>query len=184
MASKIGSFTLVLTLVALGASAVDFGAHAGYYANNVRRAYVGADVMIPVGMLSISPNLDYTRSNGIGLWFGNADVAFRFSQHAGPAFWLGAGPTYGYITGYGSSSRGYSNLQPNVTYPPPGGGGGSGSRGNITGFGNGATRDWGWDANAGVEFKTGAVTPYVTARYNKVKSMKATGLAVGLRFGR
>lgn len=179
MASKIGTLIVISSLVALGASAVDFGAHAGYYGNTVRRAYAGADVVIPFGMIAISPNLDYTRAHGEGLWFGNADVALRFN-HGGPSFWVGAGPTYGYITSYGSrNSGGYRNVQPLVTYPPTNGGGGT----RAMTFGNGSTRQWGWDANAGVDFG-GALRPYVTARYNKVKSMKTTGIAVGVRFGR
>jgi hypothetical protein len=88
-----------LVLIATTASAIDFGAHIGYYDNDVKKAFVGADLMLPLGVVAISPNIDYTKIGGAGLWWGNADVDFRFSQGRGPQFWVGAGPTYYYVTG-------------------------------------------------------------------------------------
>jgi hypothetical protein len=113
---------------------------------------------------------------------------------------VGAGPTYGYVSNYSSSSsggygmRGHSVRAQQYTPPPstpPGGGGGStpstgsGSGGAHTAFeqfGNNS-RAWGWDANAGAEWGAANWRPYVLARYNQVHDLKTAGVAVGLRFG-
>src|SRR6266702_3445240 len=104
-------FSAVLSIVSVAASAIDFGVHAGYYDNDVKKAYLGANLMIPLGAVAIEPNVDYWKSHGAGYWLGGADVALRFSR-PGPSFWVGAGSTYGYITGHGSGSGGYSVSTP------------------------------------------------------------------------
>jgi hypothetical protein len=43
--------------------------------------------------------------------------------------------------------------------------------------------NWGWDGNAGVGWDMSGVKPYWTFRYVKIKNTKATGGAIGLRFG-
>jgi hypothetical protein len=150
---------------------------------------VGADLMVPLGMVVIEPNIDYWKSHGAGYWLANGDVALRF-PHQGSSFWVGAGPTFGYVTSYhNGTSGGYSigdpsnvvGLQynggpaPNPTLP------GSGNA-TISGPFNGRNSAWGWDVNGGVGF-SGHLRPYVTARYSKVRNLKAGGVAVGLRFG-
>ena len=159
-----------LLLFATAASALDFGAHIGYFDNDVKKAYVGADLMIPIGVISIAPNIDYTKIHSAGLWWGNADVVFRFGQGRGPSFWVGAGPTYYYVTnageGSGSSSGPYSN---GAVF--------SAATNSNT------IKEWGWDVNGGIGF-SGTLRPYIVARYNKIKEYKAGGVAVGLRFGR
>src|SRR5437868_4453119 len=98
-------------LFAVGASAVDFGAHIGYFDNDVKKAYVGADLMFPIGPVSIAPNIDYTKIGSAGLWWANGDVVFRFGQGRGPSFWVGAGPTYYYVTNadQAGAAGGYSS---------------------------------------------------------------------------
>jgi len=60
---------------------------------------------------------------------------------------------------------------------------GSSTTGGV--FGNGNKNAWGYDINGGVKFGAiGSVQPYVTARYNKIKDLKAGGVAIGLRFGK
>src|SRR5258706_15128912 len=131
--------------------------------------------MVPLGMVAIFPNVDYWKEHGEGYWLGGADVALRFSR-PGPSFWVGAGPTYGYITGYDSSSSGYSGRAVGLQYTPPPapGPGTSPSPGSDTIGGpfNGKSRAWGWDVNGGISF-SGSFRPYVTARYDKVKHLKA-----------
>src|SRR5579872_5112777 len=105
------TWMIALTLLAIVsiASAADFGGHVGYFGNDVRKADIGIHAMLPIGMIAIAPNIDYTRTDGAGLWFGNADVDLRFRTSRGPTFWIGAGPTYGYLSNYGKTSgtRGY-----------------------------------------------------------------------------
>ena len=45
----------------------------------------------------------------VGALRGNADLALRFSQGRGPSFWVGAGPTYYYVTNASESSEGYAH---------------------------------------------------------------------------
>ena len=154
-------------LFAVGASAVDFGAHIGYFDNDVKKAYVGADLMFPIGPVSIAPNIDYTKIGSAGLWWANGDVVFRFGQGRGPSFWVGAGPTYYYVTNadQAGAAGGYSS-----------------GRFFLAETNSDTIKEWGWDVNAGIGF-SGTLRPYVTARYNKIKEYKAGGVAVGIRFG-
>jgi hypothetical protein len=157
-----------LVLCATAASAIDLGAHVGYFDNNVKKAYVGADLMLPIGPVSIAPNIDYTKIGSAGLWWANGDVVFRFGHSGGPSFWAGAGPTYYYVTnaGQSGSSGGYSAGGPYF----------------LAATNSTTIKEWGWDVNGGVGF-SGTLRPYITARYNKIKQFKAGGVAVGLRFG-
>jgi len=202
MSRKIWHSALFLIAIAAAAGAADFGGHVGYFGNDVQKADVGVNVMIPLGMVALFPNIDYTRQDQAGLWFGNADVALRFPSRNrnGASYWIGAGPTYGYVSSYGSSAAGYGSRTRTIrgtgyTPPPPGGGGGSGGgttpgSGSGTGgahtafeqFGN-TERAWGWDANAGAEWGTASWRPYVVGRYNQVHDLKTAGVAIGLRFG-
>ena len=179
--------------MASAAAAADLGGHVGYMGNDVQKADVGVNVMIPFGMVALFPNIDYTKQDQAGLWFGNADVAFRFPSHAknGPSYWVGAGPTYGYVSNYSSSSSGGYGMRGHGAHaqqytPPPGGGGTTPSTGGahtaFDEFGN-SSRAWGWDANAGAEWGAANWRPYVLARYNQVHDLKTAGVAVGLRFG-
>lgn len=170
MSRKICMMLGPLLLFATAASALDLGAHIGYFDNDLKKGYVGADLMFPIGPVSIAPNVDYTKFHGAGLWWGNADVVFRFSPGTSPSFWAGAGPTYYYVTGASGSGStgGYSY----------GGGGVFSAASNSN-----TIKKWGWDVNGGIAFG-GTLRPYITARYNKIKQYKAGGVAVGLRFGR
>jgi len=177
MNHKVFVVTAILILTAAVASAADLGVHVGYVDNDVKQGFLGADIMVPVGMVVIEPNIDYWKAHGYGYWLGNADVAIRFAR-TGPSFWVGAGPTYGYITGYNDSISGYGGRKvtgQQYTVPP--------STPGSTGPFNGKDNAWGWDVNGGISF-SGTLHPYVTARYNKVKNLKAGGVAVGIRFGR
>jgi len=185
MTAKTICFAAILTLSAAAASAIDLGAHVGYYDNDVKKGYLGVNLMVPLGMVAIAPNVDYWKQHGAGYWLGGADVDLRFSR-PGPSFWVGAGPTYGYITGYKSASYTgpYSTGIVGLQYTPPPttpGTPGTGST-SINGPFDGKSREWGWDVNGGISF-SGTLRPYVTARYNKVKNLKAGGVAVGIRFG-
>ena len=187
---------LTFTIAAV-ATAADFGGHVGYFDNSVKKPYIGVDFALPLGPIAIMPNLDYWRANGYGYWIANGDVTFRFAN-GGSSYWIGAGPTYGFVTGSGSSSSGsgtgysmpaspYDYTTPGPTNPPSG----TTPTGPTTGsatvggiFGNGQKNAWGYDVNGGISFgRMGSLNPYLTARYNKIKSLKAAGVAVGLRFG-
>ncbi len=87
---------LAVTFVATAASAIDFGVHAGYYGNDLKEAFVGADLRLPLGPIDIVPNVDYSRKNDVGYWFAGADANLRYQSSGGPSYWFGAGPTYGY----------------------------------------------------------------------------------------
>jgi len=168
MSRKIRMMLLAIPLFAATASAIDFGAHIGYYDNDVKKAFIGADLMLPIGnLLAIAPNIDYTKIGGSGPWWGNGDLALRFNQGRGPSFWVGAGPTYYYVTNASESSE--SGYARNVVF--------------AAASGDPTIREWGWDINGGIAF-AGSLRPYITARYNKIKEYKAGGVAIGLRFGR
>src|SRR5438874_13405476 len=110
MYRKISITLVLLALFAVSASAADFGAHVGYFGNEVKRAFVGADLMVPVGsMVSFAPNIDYTKISDAGLWWANIDVALRFPTTGAASWWVGAGPTWYYVTGVSGSSSGYGN---------------------------------------------------------------------------
>lgn len=97
--------SLVFGLCATRVWASDFGIHAGYDGSDVKAIFLGADFMVPMGPAVIMPNLDYTKKNGIGYWFGSVDLDLK-NPGGGPSWWFGAGPTYGYFTysGYFASS--------------------------------------------------------------------------------
>jgi len=197
MTSKTLKLATALFACAALAQAADFGGHVGYFGTDVKNADVGVNVMVPLGMFAIVPNIDYTRQNGAGLWFGNADLALRFGRTSGPMYWVGAGPTYGYVSNYSATAAGGPYAMPGSgrgqQYTPPPGTNPPGSNPPTTStpppphtafaqFG-GTTRAWGWDANAGVSWKASSVRPYVLARYNQVHDLKTAGVAVGIRFG-
>jgi len=89
--------------------------------------------MLPFGRIAISPNIDYTRMSNAGLWFGNADVAFRFGANRGASYWVGAGPTYGYVSNYSTTNNGpYSQRSiGSLQYTPPGCAGPTSPRGEV-----------------------------------------------------
>jgi len=187
--------TLLILAVAGTANAIDFGGHVGYFGADVSKADIGVNAMLPFGMIAISPNIDYTRMAKAGLWFGNADVAFRFGANRGASYWVGAGPTYGYVSNYSTTNNGPYSQRPvgslQYTPPPPTTPGnppsGTPPANNphtaFSRFG-GSTSAWGWDANAGAEWRaTSSLRPYVVGRYNQVHSLKTAGFAIGLRFG-
>src|SRR5436305_14994800 len=91
-------FGLILMAISMTAAAADFGAHIGYYDNDVKKAYIGADVSFVLGPVALMPNVDYWKEHGAGYWLGGGDVVLRGGS-TGMAWWVGAGPTYGYITG-------------------------------------------------------------------------------------
>src|SRR5689334_20054884 len=198
MTRKTWYSAIFLIAIAATAGATDIGGHVGYMGNDVQNADVGVNVMIPLGVVALFPNIDYTKQDQAGLWFGNADVAFRFPTRGknGPSYWVGAGPTYGYVSNYSSTSSGYGwrAVRARQYTPPPSGGGGGGGSTPSTGSGSGGahtaydqfgnnSRAWGWDANAGAEWGASNWRPYVLARYNQVHDLKTAGVAVGLRFG-
>jgi hypothetical protein len=195
--------TLVLLTLSITsvATAADFGGHVGYYDNDVKKGFIGIDFTLPIGPVAIMPNLDYWRAHGYGYWTANGDVLLRFAN-GGSSYWIGAGPTYGWVTGSGSSgSSGTTYSMPQAspydygTQPPSNPPSGTNptnptppTTGNATVggvFGNGQKNAWGYDVTGGISFgKMGSVRPYVTARYNKIKDLKAGGVAIGLRFGK
>ena len=151
-------------------------------------------ISTPFSSNALAPNIDYTKQDQAGLWFGNADVALRFpTKSGGPSYWVGAGPTYGYVSNYSSAASGYSirnrPVRSQQYTPPPTNGGGTtpstGTGGTHTAFEQfGDTeRAWGWDVNAGVSWPGGSWRPYLVGRYNQVHDLKTAGVAVGLRFG-
>jgi len=99
MKFRIVLLTLGIAAVSAAASAADFGAHAGYYWGDLKQWAVGVDAQWPIGPVAISPNIDYSRKNEVGWWFASGDVDLRWSWGGGgPTYWVGAGPTYGYVT--------------------------------------------------------------------------------------
>ena len=74
MTPKTICFAAVLVLSAAAASAIDFGAHLGYYDNDVKMGYQGVNLMVPLGMVVIAPSVDYWKEHGAGYWLGGADV--------------------------------------------------------------------------------------------------------------
>ena len=194
-------FILTLLLGAGAAYAVDFGGHVGYFGNDIQKAYLGVDLMAPIGPVVIVPNFDYSKAHGLGYWWANGDVAFRFSPSgSGSTFWLGAGPSYEFLTGTANGvSGGYGTISTNQ-YGGGGSGGGSGGSGGGSGgsgggssgsgsgqssaftFDNGMRHAWGYDVTGGVAF-SGHLRPYVQAHYNKIRNFKTAGVAVGFRFG-
>ena len=147
-------FAIMLSTVAVFAS--DFGVHAGYYGSDLKEAFVGADLMLPIGPAALVPNIDYSRKSGIGYWFGSVDLDLRYAS-SGASYWFGAGPTYAYFTGYGGEASEY---------------GGSGN----------TYKEWGWDVNGGLGWRMGGLKPYATVRYLKIHEFRSTGAAIGLRF--
>ena len=98
MKFRIALFSLSVVLISAAASASDFGVHAGYYSGDLKQWAVGADAQWPIGPIAISPNIDYSRKSGVGWWFASGDIDLRFASGGGPAYWIGAGQTYGYVT--------------------------------------------------------------------------------------
>jgi hypothetical protein len=93
----------ILTLSASGALASDFGVHGGYYGNDLKEAFVGADLRFPLGPISIMPNLDYSRAHDVNWWFASGDVTLGYATSGGgPSYWFGGGPTYGYVNSGGA----------------------------------------------------------------------------------
>ena len=154
MKSRLSLLLVMVAFSATAALATDFGVHAGYYGNDLKEAFVGADLVLPFGPVALVPNIDYSRSHGIGYWFGSADLDLRYATSGGPSYWFGAGPTYGYFTGYGKTNPGEPDTE----------------------------KEWGYDANAGFGWSAGGFKPYVTGRYIKIKEFKTLGAAIGLRF--
>jgi hypothetical protein len=151
---RISLITLGIALAAMTASASDFGVHGGYYWGDLKQWAVGVDAQWPIGPVAISPNIDYSRKEGLSWWFASGDIDLRFSPTGGPAFWVGAGPTYGRV---GTSAFATGAFEHDS--------------------------EWGWDVNAGAGFGAmGGVRPYVSARYIKIKDFRSTGGFVGLRF--
>jgi hypothetical protein len=96
-------FSLLFVALALSASAalaVDFGVHGGYYGNDLKEAFVGADLVLPLGPVAFVPNVDYTQAHDIDYVIGSADFDLRHD-----AYWFGAGPSYRYFTGYARRNR-------------------------------------------------------------------------------
>ena len=99
MKFRITLFTLAIALAATAASASDFGVHGGYYWGDLKQWTVGADAQWPIGPIAISPNIDYSKKNGVGYWWASGDIDLRFAPGGGgPSYWIGAGPTYAYYT--------------------------------------------------------------------------------------
>ena len=103
MKSRLSMLFVALTLCASGAFAIDFGVHGGYYGNDLKEAFVGADLRLPLGPIAIVPNVDYSRKSGVNWWFGSGDLVLQYSTTGGPSYWFGGGPTYGYVSTNGQS---------------------------------------------------------------------------------
>ncbi len=154
MKSRLSLALFSVVLCAAPAWASDLGIHAGYYGNGIKEAFVGADLSFPLGPVSLMPNVDYTKSHGVGYWWFNGDIVLRIPSSGGPNWWIGAGPTYAYFTNYYSAYPGASST----------------------------FKEWGWDATGGLGWTMAGFKPYATVRYMKVKNEKTTGAAIGLRF--
>src|SRR6266568_5134091 len=96
MKCRILLLSLAITLVSIAASAADFGVHAGYFWGDLKNWTVGADAMWPVGPVAFSPNIEYTRKEGVNFYAASGDIDLRFPS-GGATYWIGAGPTYGYV---------------------------------------------------------------------------------------
>lgn len=167
MNRKLWLFFFVIFGAALNAVAADVGGHIGYYGSDVQMPAIGVDLRVPIGMIAIGPNLDYTREKAMGLWLASADFAARFGNA-----WIGIGPAYKFETHDDGSYGG--------EVPDPG------DRrrvSHLTAAGTEAVRPWGWDVNGGLEF-SGSLRTYVVGRYHHVGTLKTAGIAVGIRFGR
>jgi hypothetical protein len=141
--------TATVLLCSALASAAEVGVRAGYYGTDVKKAFGGVEVLFPFGSIAITPSIDYTRVEGVSLYFASADLQYVVRPLGGATYWLGAGPAYGYAHSGGETAH-----------------------------------EWGWDGNAGIGWRAGGLRPYATIRYVKIKELKTTGAAIGLRFGR
>src|SRR5438876_7805552 len=83
MKSRLSLLLVMVAFSATAALATDFGVHAGYYGNDLKEAFVGADLVLPFGPVALVPNIDYSRSHGIGYWFGSADLDLRYATSGG-----------------------------------------------------------------------------------------------------
>jgi opacity protein-like surface antigen len=153
MKFRISLLCVALALSASAALAVDFGVHGGYYGNDLKEAFVGADLSLPLGPVAFVPNLDYSQTQDIDYWIGSADFDLQYKTSGGPSYWFGAGPSYRYFTGYARRNR-VENVKMGI----------------------------GFDANAGFGWTVGGIKPYVTGRYVRFNDFKALGGAIGLRF--
>jgi hypothetical protein len=63
MTRKIWLYMITLLSAAAVAGAADFGGHVGYFGNDVQKADVGVNMMIPFGMIALMPNIDYTKQD-------------------------------------------------------------------------------------------------------------------------
>ena len=105
MKSRVPLVFVAVALAASAALAVDFGVHGGYYGNDLKEAFVGADLSLPLGPVAFVPNIDYTQAHDIDYVIGSADFDLRSKTSRGPSYWFGAGPTYGRVTA-GSAHNG------------------------------------------------------------------------------
>jgi hypothetical protein len=146
---KLTLIAAAVLLFSAGSAFAQASVRVGYFGNDIKKAFVGADVSVPIGsFLAITPGVDYTRVEGVNIWFAAADLQLMMHPANGPMWWVGAGPTYGYARFQGIHDS-----------------------------------DWGWDANAGLGWRMGGLSPYATLRYVKIQDLKTTGVALGLRFG-
>jgi len=98
MKCRVLLLSLVIALTSIAATASDFGVHGGYFWGDLKNWIVGVDAQWPIGPVAIAPNVDYTRKDGVNFYAGSVNLDLRFDSGAGgPAYWLGAGPTYGYV---------------------------------------------------------------------------------------
>ena len=86
---------VALTRSASAALAVDFGVRGGYYGNDLKEAFVGADLRVPIGPVAIIPNVDHSHKGDVDYWFFNGDLALSYQTGRGPSYWFGGGPSYG-----------------------------------------------------------------------------------------
>jgi hypothetical protein len=104
MYRKVFVLAVGVMMMTVAASAADLGGHVGYFGDDLKKVYVGADLMLPLGsMLAIDPNIDYTKTHGVGVWWGNGDLVLRFPHGSGMTWWIGGGPAYYYETYHGDS---------------------------------------------------------------------------------
>jgi hypothetical protein len=99
------TISIFLLLVSLAASATEFGARVGYYGQDIKKAFGGAEVAFAVGPVVVTPSVDYIRVSGVNLWFASGDVQYVGRRAGAPWWWLGAGPTYGYARFQGISGH-------------------------------------------------------------------------------
>lgn len=93
MKARIMALSTTVLLCSALAPAAEVGVRAGYYGNDVKKAFGGVEVLFPFAAIVIAPSIDYTRIDGVSVYFASADLQYVIRPLGGAMYWLGAGPT-------------------------------------------------------------------------------------------